>query len=267
MSYHQRIGVNQALPNPSMGDREENSTLVASYRFGEVEAVKLTLETHSHAILPIEGKKGYQLVNMYVRPGREDFIEEQRLKRLLENAETQKNDIQSQYSKVQSENAKDRVQFFEKIALGAGATIAGLVSAIGIHGATQKIIRGALCLRVSFVLLAVALAGAVYRNWRYPYYLLRVINESELRAHLKIQELKGEYFSKFETFSMQTGEPISPDWGEKAADSNHALKSKIDEHRKKAKNIWTEIRTIENVTLVSSILAMVGLVALACLNI
>jgi hypothetical protein len=65
------------------------------------------------------------------------------------------------------EAATQRTSFFEKIAIGSGATIAALVSFLGTHAAG---LHPHWVLRCSLVSLAIAMVSALYRNYMYPHY-------------------------------------------------------------------------------------------------
>jgi hypothetical protein len=70
-------------------------------------------------------------------------------------------------TKTQLEAATQRTSFFEKIAIGSGATIAALVSFLGTHAAG---LHPHWVLRCSLVSLAIAMVSALYRNYMYPHY-------------------------------------------------------------------------------------------------
>jgi len=63
------------------------------------------------------------------------------------------------------DGAKERTQFFEKLAIGAGATIAALVSFLGANN--KRVLHPEWILRCALVALVVAMFGAMLRNYIY----------------------------------------------------------------------------------------------------
>jgi hypothetical protein len=65
--------------------------------------------------------------------------------------------------------AREKTQYFEKIALGSGGTIGLVASVVGLT-------CGSLAPRLATPFcsgwLALAMIAAVYRNWKYPFYEL-----------------------------------------------------------------------------------------------
>jgi hypothetical protein len=78
---------------------------------------------------------------------------------------------------------KDRTQYFEKLAIGSGAVIAAVVSFLGTH-AIQ--LHPRYPFRSSLVALVLTAVFAMYRNFRYPSYILaakhRVLMEKDRGA-------------------------------------------------------------------------------------
>src|SRR5260370_4021395 len=144
----------------------------------------------------------------------------ERLKKLLESAYTNATDVSNQAAQAHADIAKEKTQYFEKIALGSGATIAAVVSFIGSHNGSLK---PPYLLRSALVTLIATMVGSMYRNWRYPYYIYGVwlINEGE--AKRTREQRRADFFRAVPVNSIQTGMPI--DGEEWAAD--HAKRDRI----------------------------------------
>ena len=87
----------------------------------------------------------------------------ERLKKLLESAYTNATDVGNQAAQAHADIAKEKTQYFEKIALGSGATIAAVVSFVGVHAGRLK---PPFLLRSALVTLVAAMVSSMYRNWR-----------------------------------------------------------------------------------------------------
>src|SRR6266481_3639165 len=92
-------------------------------------------------------------------------------------------------SKTHVELAKERTQYFEKLAIGSGATIAAIVSFLGVHAGK---LHPVWIMQCSLISLVVAIVAALYRNFRYPHYILAVTNVSWINAKLYQQQRKKE---------------------------------------------------------------------------
>jgi hypothetical protein len=106
-----------------------------------------------------------------------------------ERAQERVNAAVAAAEQTQIDVAKERTQFFEKLAIGSGATIAALVSFLGAH--SEKL-RPPWILRTSLVALVVAIFSALYRNLRYPKYVLSAAEISYWDARIEEQERRRE---------------------------------------------------------------------------
>jgi hypothetical protein len=107
-------------------------------------------------------------------------------------------DFQNKASQLQS-NASvkigdEKVQYFEKIALGSGATIAAIVSFMGANSSsvhTPRLVRWAL------LMLFLALFTAMLRNWVFPFYTLRVWLRHKEQADGMVDDLTALMFDDY----------------------------------------------------------------------
>jgi hypothetical protein len=116
-----------------------------------------------------------------------DPVDVQRLRLLLDGADKQLQKVEADREQSQLEGAKGREDFYDKLTIGAGATIAALVSFLGSHSTRLQptwIFRGAL---ISLVLTMIA---SLYRNYRYPNYVLQIHKISRIRCIRYQQQCK-----------------------------------------------------------------------------
>ncbi len=102
-------------------------------------------------------------------------------------------DATRQQAEKQAELAKERTQYFEKIALGSGATIAAVVSFIGSQKST---LQPAWLFRSALIALVVTMVAAMYRNYKYPYYVMNVFQGFKLSKWQRQAKAKREILSK-----------------------------------------------------------------------
>ena len=114
-----------------------------------------------------------------------------RLRHLLQNADQSLKDARADISQTQVDGAKEKTQYFEKLAIGSGASIAAIVSFLGTHTAR---LQPAWILRCSLISLAVALVAALYRNYRYMSYVFAVKERVWLEASRYQQQCKNDFF-------------------------------------------------------------------------
>jgi hypothetical protein len=189
----------------------------------------------------------------------EDFT---RLKHRLEASYKAVEEAENDYSRTQLDSSKERTQFFEKLAIGSGAAIAAVVSFLGVHAERLK---PHWMLQSSLILLVIAMLASLYRNLRYPYYVLAVKNLSWIHAKFHQQQCKKELLRVApEAVDWKTGEPIDPEtWIAKANEADESLKPEIEKRDVRQKRLFQEVRIVENICLWSIALAMVSLVWLA----
>jgi hypothetical protein len=163
--------------------------------------------------------------------------------------------------------AKEKVQYFEKIALGSGATIAAIVSFVGANADkmhTPRLLRG------SLVLLFLVLFGAMYRNWRFPFYQLGVLLRCELQADQKL-----ELYQYEQSIDLPAEVPISlndevisrQEWKTRHSVDTEQWTDAIEKAISREERIFAEVRYVEFGTLAAAIIAMALLISLTWINV
>jgi hypothetical protein len=183
--------------------------------------------------------------------GTNPISEQARLQHLVKLAAESQEQTAEDFDKTQLDAGTQRTQFFEKLAIGSGATIAALVSFLGTQHSS---LHPHWILRCSLVSLAVALVAALYRNFRYPNYILAVDKRLWMAASKLTQERKNDVLQAQDMrrpiYGLQTGRPIDlDDWTPKFNKSDSGLKGLIDKELRREKRLMREWRTAEKICL------------------
>jgi hypothetical protein len=188
-----------------------------------------------------------------------------RLQHLLQSAQEHLRSAEKQVTDTVFDSAKERTQFFEKLAIGSGATIAALVSFLGVHATRMQPVW---ILRCALVSLVFALVTAMYRNFRYPYYALAATERVRIEAMQYQQRCKNDLFQVDRSaVAIQTGRPIDlKQWTDDFNKSDAGLVTLIKEKKKREERLLAEVGWVERVCLVSICVAMIALVWLALRN-
>jgi len=112
------------------------------------------------------------------------------------------------------------------------------------------------------------MTAALYRNLRYPNYLLAVHNKLWIQASRYQQQCKNDVFlSDRSVRSWQSGDPIDlQDWTQEFQKSDAGLETLVQERTKGENRLLREFKCAEYVCIVSICIAMVSLVWLALRN-
>lgn len=160
--------------------------------------------------------------------------------------------------------AKRRTQYFEKLVIGSGATIAALVSFLGTH---STFLQPRWILRCALISLVVVLVAALYRNLRYPAYILAIKHRvwmERQRDRLSIQIKSYDVGVPTLDSSNQVVDQTSAETEFKENDAS--LSSAIQKKTKSEKYCLVEWRAAECVCLAGIVVAMISLVWLALRN-
>jgi hypothetical protein len=176
-----------------------------------------------------------------------------------ERAQERVNAAVAAAEQTQIDIAKERTQFFEKLAIGSGATIAALVSFLGAH--SEKL-RPPWILRTSLVALVVAIFSALFRNLRYPNYVLSAADIRCWDARIEEQELKRERSMYVESDQPTDAEKTAYELPESTKEAVKLMPKKKSVERRHLK----EWKAAEKVCLTAVCVAMVCLVWLALVN-
>lgn len=191
-------------------------------------------------------------------------LDEQRLKSLFDASSRTLAARGQERVQTALDIAKEKTQYFEKIALGSGATIAAIVAFVGNHTASlhpQWLLRSAL------VALVIVMFGAMYRNWRYPFYLMTARDLQYLMADRTKEQNKNNYVVSFPAMDLDTGLAIDQKaWTAEFEAQDLKYEKRIKELQCIENVIFQEVKRVEIVILVLAIASMLLLVALAWLN-
>ena len=194
-----------------------------------------------------------------------DRREHERLSLVLKDATQHRVNAEAEFQQTQTQLSKDRTQYFEKITLGSGAAIAAVVSFVG-SGHPGKL-HPVWLLRSALIGLALSLIGALYRNWRHPYYLDAVIKSEYYEALRSEGRAKQELFSTGGAFGIGDGKRIdAEEWAMKNAPTDAALTAAIQNSKQLSRRPYKEVEIAEVATLSFAALAMSFLIALTWIN-
>jgi hypothetical protein len=194
-----------------------------------------------------------------------DSVEIERMRQLMKSADQSVREIETDNSKTSVDLAKERTQYFEKLAIGSGATIAAIVTFLGSHAGKLQPVWIMQC---SLICLLVAIVAALYRNFRYPNYILAVNDVSWINAKVYQQQRKKELF-KFEpnAISLQTGKSIdAAAWIAEAEKAESEMRPIIQQREKCHKRLLREVKVSEIICIVAVSAAMISLAWLALRN-
>lgn len=163
---------------------------------------------------------------------------------------------------------KEKTQFFEKIALASGGTIALVVSFVGAHvGRLQP----PWLLRSALVTLVLAMVGATYRNWRFPFYLLANYNRQYLEAKRESIRREAEYLRASNTIPVagagtDTRAVSIAEYNQQVIEDDKIFEKKIGECKRQEDRSFKTVQVVEYITLGLLTVGMGMLVGLAWRN-
>jgi hypothetical protein len=193
-----------------------------------------------------------------------EFPDVQRLYTLLQSAQVRARKKSELLSQTSIDVAKDKTQYFERVALGSGATIAAVVSFIATRSGG---LRPPYLLRASLVVLIVAMIGAMYRNWRYSFYLLAHRATQDLSATYELERAKRDYLLVAPSKSLDDGQPINAtEFDEAFKKDELQWKESVTNCQRKEDRIFRELTGVESATLILVVAGLVLLVILAWIN-
>lgn len=194
-----------------------------------------------------------------------DYEDAERLRLLLQHADRGLEEAVESLNQAQLDIAKERTQYFEKLTIGLGAAIAAIVSFLGAHAAKLQPVW---ILRSSLITLVLAMMAALYRNLRYPNYVLAVRNRLWIEASRYQQQCKNNVFQvERNMISWQSGRPIDLQvWTAGFKESDAGLESLVKERAERENRLLNEFKSAEYVCLFFICMAMISLVWLALCN-
>jgi hypothetical protein len=187
------------------------------------------------------------------------------LQKLYDRALAARHAARADLDRTVLDGTKERTQFFEKLAIGSGATIAALVSFLGAND--KRVLHPHWILRSALVALVVAMFTAMLRNYVYLHWAERFTNRvwlkkshEELKARDNLYEQNASLMGKLEEnpFDLGPWETGIP----KGAPAQKFINTRValDNRLKRAFTV------AENVCLICIVVAIISLVSLALCN-
>ena len=194
-----------------------------------------------------------------------DPVELQRRRANLTSASQWVQETGKDISQTQLNFSTERTQFFEKLAIGSGAAVAVIVSYLGVHA---RGLSPSWMIHAALALLTVSMVSALYRNFRYPYYVLAIKDLNWINAKVHEQKCKKECFeAEPNAISMRTGEPINAKkWISEADAEEKKIEEAIHKKEKRHERLLREFTYAEVVCLVALSFATIALAWLAMQN-
>lgn len=191
-------------------------------------------------------------------------VEELRLKTRLEGAIKHAADINERALEVYAEVAKEKTHYFEKIALGSGATIALLVSFVGSHASR---LQPAWLLRSALIVLVLAMVATMYRNLRYPYYLTAAYSNQNYVALRAREQCRLDLLLKFPDQHLKHGKPVDvQETKEEFGKADRGFEEEIAKFQKQETSVFKQVGSVEGIALFLVVVGMALLIALAWIN-
>jgi len=191
-------------------------------------------------------------------------LEQERLKTRLESAAKHATDMNLRAVQVSIEIGKEKTQYFEKLALAAGGTIALVVSFVGAHSGR---LQPTWLLRSALITLVLAMIAAVYRNWKFPFYMLAVHSRQQYVAQLERERCRRDYIVAFPAVAMESGKMIDAQaYLKDFAEDERTLNNNISDTGKQETSAFKIVKIVDGVALFLMVTGMALLIALARKN-
>ncbi len=193
-----------------------------------------------------------------------DPVTKARLETLVNQSANHADKVEDELWKTSIRIAQERSAFFEKVALGCGATIAAVVSFLGAHAGK---LTPPYLLRASLVTLVLSVLAAMYRNWRYPNYVLANYQTQRYEALLKRERCRRDLFSAVPSVSIQDGKPINAaSFAQYVEELEGSFTKSIANFKRREGRINREVAWVGNLSLLLAVAGICQLIALAWIN-
>ena len=190
--------------------------------------------------------------------------DQRRLEALLDDASSHALDMNRRAVQASLDAGKERVQYFEKIALACAGTIALVVSFVGSHPGH---LQPPWLLRCSLITLVLAMMAAMYRNWRFPFYVMANHRRQELVAQRDKQRARRDLIVAFQTVAIENGELIDVNqWLAEFKKGEEICDDSIAKIKKQEDSASICTKRAEYAALVLTVAGMIMLIALAWEN-
>lgn len=190
--------------------------------------------------------------------------EQQRLETLFDDASKHASEVHRRAVQASLDNGKERTQYFEKIALACAGTIALVVSYVGSHAGH---LQPAWLLRCALITLVLAMMAAMYRNWKFPFYVIASHVRQQIVAAQKKERARRDLIVAFPMASMEDGKLIDVgQWLPEFENDDKLYDEKIAESKGLEDSSFILTKRAEYVAVVLTVASMVMLIALAWEN-
>jgi len=187
--------------------------------------------------------------------------EKERLTAQLQSASERAANLNRQAVQASVDVGKEKTQFFEKVALGCGGTIALTVSFVGAHSGR---LQPPWLLRAALVALVGAMISAMYRNWKFHFYVLGAWMRQDLAAKQERERCRRDLIVNFPMLSAEDGKPIRvQEWLAEFAKDDETCTARIAECTKQETSAFKYTRVSEYLTLGLAVCGMLLLTAIA----
>jgi hypothetical protein len=190
--------------------------------------------------------------------------EQQRLQALFNDAGKRASNMNKRAVQASLDIGKEKTQYFEKIALACAGTIALVVSFVGSHPGH---LQPAWLLRCALITLVVAMMMAMYRNWRFSFYVLACYARQDLAAKQNKERARRDYIVAIPTVAMEDGKLVDVNqWLAEFARDDKLFDDRITECQEQEDSAFIMTKRAEYVALVLTVAGMLMLIALAWEN-
>jgi hypothetical protein len=193
-----------------------------------------------------------------------DPIEQKRLSSLFESAVKRAQNANERAVQVSVDIGKEKTQYFEKIALACAGTIALVVSFVGSHaGRLQpaRLLRGAL------VTLLLGMIAAMYRNWKFPFYVLAHARRNDETAKRDKERCRRDYIVAVPSLALEDGKPIDVEEFVRQFDEDEKVREeRIKKCQTQEDSAFNIVKHVEHAALALTVVGMILLIALAWKN-
>jgi hypothetical protein len=183
----------------------------------------------------------------------------------LESARRHSSDLNQRAVQISLDIGKEKTQFFEKIALASGGTVALVVSFIGAH---KEHLQPPWLLRSALIALVLSMVSATYRNWRFPFYVIAVYGRQYLEAKREAMYRERDYVHGTNALTVDdAGKSVTlDDFNKQLAEDEKTFDKKIKECKQQEDTSFKVVQFIEHITLGLITAGMAMLVGLAWRN-
>jgi hypothetical protein len=187
-----------------------------------------------------------------------------RLQYVFQCAIRQASEAENRLAQASIKIAKDKTQYFEKIALANAATIALIVSFVGAHAGR---LQPPSMLRAALIVIVVAMILAMLRNLLNPHYVIADYTEQKLIAELDRERRRLDFYNTGLESALWTGGPVNIDNIKAHVQERERILEPEIKGAEKTKTLFsTLVSIVEWFALLLTLAGMLLLIVLAWIN-